>query len=117
MDQNEVIARVIGILTESRNMYEALNQDPEADYETSNAIGTLFNEMFLTVMVPANATPQRAGEMVAQAAVDSTIQIAGAFAFLFSELAAAHDAGRTDITTADLMKEIALRFSDPQPED
>jgi hypothetical protein len=35
----------------------------------------------------------------------------GAFAFLFSELADLHDSGRTDVKTADLLQDLALRMS------
>lgn len=113
MDQNDVILRAIGILTESQNMYDVLNENVDADYETNGAIGHLFNEAFPTVTIPANATPQEAGEAVAKAAVATSIQLVGAFTFLFSELADVHDAGRSDVKTADLLRALALRFSNP----
>ncbi|MDT0467054.1 hypothetical protein [Streptomyces gibsoniae] len=113
MDQTEVVLRVIGILTESQRMYAAVNEDVEADYQTSGAIGELFNEVFPSVAIPVGATPQEAGEAVAHAAVATTIKLTGAFAFLFSELAAVHDDGRSDIKSEDLLRELALRFFNP----
>ncbi|MFC8201343.1 hypothetical protein ACFUTV_39000 [Streptomyces sp. NPDC057298] len=117
MDQNELVLRAIGILTESRPMHAALNEDVDADYETSGAIGELFNGTFPSVAVPAEATAQETGEAVAQAAVTAAVKLVGAFTFLFSELADLHDAGRTDIKTEDLLRELALRFSNPQADD
>lgn len=116
MHQNEVILRAIGILTESRTLHEAMTRDAEADYRLDDSIGTLFNEMLPTVTVPSDATPKQAGDLVAQASVACTVRIMSAFAFLFSELASVHDAGRTDIGTADLLRQIALRLSEEPDE-
>lgn len=114
MDQNEMVLRAIGILTESHNMFAALNEDVDADYETNGVIGHLFNDAFPTITIPGDATPAEAGEAVAKAAVTTSVQLVSAFAFLFSELAEVHDAGRSDIKTADLLRELALRFSNAQ---
>lgn len=117
MDQNEIVLRAIGILTESKDMFDILNQDVDAEYETNGAIGTLFNDVFPDVVLPAEATAQQAGEAVAQAALTSALKLVGAFAFLFSELADVNDAGHGGIKTADLLRELALRFSNPPADD
>lgn len=117
MDQNELILRAIGILTESQNMFAALNKDVDADYEVSGAIGELLNGVFPAVEVPPEATVQEAGQAVAEAAVATAVKLVSAFTFLFAELADAHDSGRSDVKTADLLRELALRFSNPPAED
>jgi hypothetical protein len=116
MDQNEVVLRAIGILTEAQNMFAALNEDPDADYELSPAFATLINEVLPTVLVPEDASPREAAETAAQAVAASALQLVHAFAFLFSELADVHDAGHSDIKSADLLQDLALRFSHP-PQD
>lgn len=117
MDHNEVVLRAIGILTESQSMSATLNEDVDADYKINGAIGQLFNEVLPTVAIPAGATAEEAGTAVAKAAVTTTVQLMSAFAFLFSALADVHDAGRSDIKTADLLRDLALRFSNPPTED
>jgi hypothetical protein len=72
--------------------------------------------MLPTVAIPVEATAPEAGQMVAEAAAMASLNMANAFTFLFSELADVHDAGRSDITTDDLLRKLALRFSSPQPE-
>ncbi|MFI1377269.1 hypothetical protein ACH4UY_35370 [Streptomyces longwoodensis] len=113
MEHNEVILRAIGVLTETQPMLAALNEDVDAKYEADTVIGELVNEMLPTVEVPSTATALEVGQAVADAAAQATISIVGAFAFLFSELATIHDAGRNDITTEELLRELALRFSNP----
>ena len=41
------------------------------------------------------------------------MQLIGAFTYVFAELAEVHDAGRTDITSEELLRELALRMSRP----
>lgn len=112
MEQTEIILRAIGVLTETNDMVRRIAQNENADIDLGeNQLGRLVTEVFPTVEVPGDAGPAEAGQAVADAYLPATISLVGAFAFLFSELADIHDAGRTDITTADLLQDLALRMS------
>ncbi|MCX5554980.1 hypothetical protein [Streptomyces sp. NBC_00038] len=114
MEQTEIILRAIGVLTETnamvRRIAEADNDDAEVE-STETQLGALVTEVFPRVEVPADAGPAEAGQAVADAYLPATISLVGAFAFLFSELADLHDSGRTDVKTADLLQDLALRMS------
>jgi hypothetical protein len=87
-------------------------QDENAEVEsTETQLGALVTEVFPRVEVPGDAGPAEAGQAVADAYLPATISLVGAFAFLFSELADLHDSGRTDVKTADLLQNLALRMS------
>ncbi|MFJ2829550.1 hypothetical protein ACIPC1_18635 [Streptomyces sp. NPDC087263] len=117
MEQTEIILRAIGVLTETNAMVRRIAQsdDDEADdTEVESAetqLGALVTEVFPRVEVPSDAGPAEAGQAVADAYLPATISLVGAFAFLFSELADLHDSGRTDVKTADLLQDLALRMS------
>ncbi|MFE5140492.1 hypothetical protein [Streptomyces fagopyri] len=112
MEQTEIILRAIGVLTETNAMVRRIAQDEDAGPETTETqLGALVTEVFPRVEVPADAGPAEAGQAVADAYLPATISLVGAFAFLFSELADVHDSGQTDIKTADLLQDLALRMS------
>ncbi|MHA5052435.1 hypothetical protein [Streptomyces sp. SD15] len=113
MEQTEIILRAIGVLTETNAMVRRIAQaDDDAEVEsTETQLGALVTEVFPRVEVPADAGPAEAGQAVADAYLPATISLVGAFAFLFSELADLHDSGRTDIKSADLLQDLALRMS------
>ncbi|MCX4977361.1 MULTISPECIES: hypothetical protein [unclassified Streptomyces] len=117
MEQTEIILRAIGVLTETNAMVRRIAQsdDDAADdaevESTETQLGALVTEVFPRVEVPSDAGPAEAGQAVADAYLPATISLVGAFAFLFSELADLHDSGRTDVKTADLLQDLALRMS------
>ncbi|MFI6340562.1 hypothetical protein [Streptomyces sp. NPDC050535] len=117
MEQTEIILRAIGVLTETNAMVRRIAQSDDnaaddAEVEsTETQLGALVTEVFPRVEVPSDAGPAEAGQAVADAYLPATISLVGAFAFLFSELADVHDSGRTDVKTADLLQDLALRMS------
>ncbi|MCX4405292.1 hypothetical protein ACFV8Z_32330 [Streptomyces sp. NPDC059837] len=112
MEQTEIILRAIGVLTETNAMVRRIAQDENAEAESPETqLGALVTEVFPRVEVPGDAGPAEAGQAVADAYLPATISLVGAFAFLFSELADLHDSGRTDVKTADLLQDLALRMS------
>ncbi|MEU4167824.1 hypothetical protein AB0F46_13165 [Streptomyces sp. NPDC026665] len=112
MEQTEIILRAIGVLTETNAMVRRIAQDEEDGVESAeNNLGALVTEVFPRVEVPGDAGPAEAGQAVADAYLPAAISLVGAFAFLFSELADLHDSGRTDVKTADLLQDLALRMS------
>ncbi|MFF6996410.1 hypothetical protein ACFY93_15870 [Streptomyces sp. NPDC008313] len=117
MEHTEIILRAIGVLTETNAMTRRIAREESSDIDTGESqLGSLVTEVFPSVEVPADAGPAEAGQAVADAYLPATISLVGAFAFLFSELAEVHDAGRTDITTAELLQNLALRLSQADEE-
>ncbi|MFJ7997828.1 hypothetical protein ACIQ7D_11875 [Streptomyces sp. NPDC096310] len=133
MEQNEVVLRAIGILTQSAEWIRTARRDaepgeaggaePPAGVEGGGGvesgdsgagqIGSLLAEVFPSFTVSSEATPLEAAHSVTEAALPPIMQLIGAFTFVFTELARVHDAGRTDITSEELLRELALRMSRP----
>ncbi|MFJ2649736.1 hypothetical protein ACIO1C_23815 [Streptomyces sp. NPDC087420] len=132
MEQNEVVLRAIGILTQSAEWIRTTGRHPGGTDGTGTAgaepgaapgrgsgegqIGSLLAEVFPSFAVSSEATPLEAAHAVTEAALPAIMQLIGAFTYVYSELAELHDAGRTDITSEDLLRELALRMSRP-PQD
>jgi hypothetical protein len=139
MEQNEVVLRAIGILTQSAEWIRTggRHADGTSDAEPGEGvgaradtgagagtgrgsgegqIGSLLAEVFPSFAVSSEATPLEAAHAVTEAALPAIMQLIGAFTYVYSELAEVHDAGRTDITSEDLLRDLALRMSRPPHE-
>ncbi|MGW4950658.1 hypothetical protein [Streptomyces parvulus] len=117
MDNGEITQRVIGVLTETAEVRQLLVEDPERDDErikdAADVVSVLAKELLsVEVEVPGDATPQEVAERLAAAMGPSVLRVMAAFTFAFSELAEVHDAGRTDVSSADVLRELALRAED-----
>ncbi|MFJ2670843.1 hypothetical protein [Streptomyces sp. NPDC087525] len=139
MEQSEVVLRAIGILTQSAEWIRTANRDAggETDGHTGGhtgeqagggtgaegsspergsgegQIGSLLAEVFPSFTVSPESTPLEAAHAVTAAALPPMMQLIGAFTYVFAQLAEVHDSGRTDITSEDLLRELALRMSRP----
>ncbi|MFE6158328.1 hypothetical protein ACFQ7F_05330 [Streptomyces sp. NPDC056486] len=112
MEQREIIQRVVGILTEAIEMRRQVRENPEGEVEPSGAVGTMLEEMLPRIEIPADASPIEVAEVVGRELSPVIEQITSAFAFSFAQLAEAHDEGRSDVTSADVLQSIALHFED-----
>lgn len=117
MEQSEVVLRAIGILTQSAEWIRTANRGMDADGGERDSgegqIGSLLAEVFPSFTVSPESTPLEAAHAVTEAALPPMMQLIGAFTFVFTQLAEVHDSGRTDVTSEDLLRELALRMSRP----
>ncbi|MFE2033258.1 hypothetical protein ACFXKS_08190 [Streptomyces scopuliridis] len=121
MEQSEVVLRAIGILTQSAEWIRTANLDTDGDSGMGSGergsgegqIGSLLAEVFPSFTVSPESTPLEAAHAVTAAALPPMMQLIGAFTYVFAQLAEVHDSGRTDITSEDLLRELALRMSRP----
>ncbi|MFE4372537.1 hypothetical protein ACFRMN_30740 [Streptomyces sp. NPDC056835] len=133
MEQSEVVLRAIGILTQSAEWIRTANRDTGRDMDRDmdrdtdgntgaeggergsgeGQIGSLLAEVFPSFTVSPESTPLEAAHAVTAAALPPMMQLIGAFTYVFAQLAEVHDSGRTDITSEDLLRELALRMSRP----
>lgn len=124
MERAEVLKRVIGILTEAQDIRRAVESgrdgdgdgygdadtgsDPDSAAATAGVATTLLNEMLPSISVPADATPQQVAALVAEALGPALHTMVSGFSLAFTSLAIAHDSGRTDITSIEVLQELAL---------
>lgn len=67
------------------------------------------------IQLPADASPREVAEIVTEKLGPAIVHITSALTFAFVQLAEVHDAGRTDVSSADVLRSISLRY-EPRPE-
>ncbi|MGW1641309.1 hypothetical protein [Streptomyces lavendulae] len=114
MERAEVLKRVIGILTEAQDVRRAVESGEDAAGDgpaaTAGVATTLLNEMLPSISVPADASPQQVAALVAQALGPALHTMVSGFSLAFTSLAIAHDNGRTDLTSIEVLQELALEI-------
>lgn len=121
MERAEVLKRVIGILTEAQDIRRAVETEGDAAGDdgyghgdgdggeaTAGVASTLLNEMLPSISVPADATPQQVATAVAEALGPALHTMVSGFSLAFTSLAIAHDGGRTDVSSIEVLQELAL---------
>ncbi|NEB77231.1 hypothetical protein G3I40_18695 [Streptomyces sp. SID14478] len=116
MEQREIVLRAIGVLTETQEMVRRLSDGDRLDSDLTQ-LGRLVSEVFPTIEIPAGSDAEQAAELTIAALMPASVSLVEAFAFLFTQLARVHDEGRTDVNSTELLREIALRMSDPGEEE
>ncbi|MFK0154625.1 hypothetical protein ACIQVK_21440 [Streptomyces sp. NPDC090493] len=102
MDDNDVMLRAIGILTQGKDGLTTIRSEGAAPGGMSDTVAKLVADLFPDRMPSAIST--------------GIAELVVAFVYLHSELAELHDSGRTDITSEELLRKLALEFSTP-PDD
>ncbi|GAA1589213.1 hypothetical protein [Streptomyces globosus] len=110
MERAEILKRVIAILTEVQEIRHAVEagEDPEIPEAESQVVTELLNEMLPSVRVPADAAPKEVVRLVAVSLGPALQSMVAGFSLAFTSLAMAHDNGRTDLTSADVLRTLAL---------
>ncbi|MFF3729797.1 hypothetical protein ACFYXM_05550 [Streptomyces sp. NPDC002476] len=111
MEQSEVVKRVVGILTEAGEIRRLLEEsgdrdDVEAD---STVVTALLNETMPRITIPEDATIEEVATLVGREVGGAVEQLVGAFTLAFAMLAQVHDSGQTDVSSADVLQDLALR--------
>ncbi|MET7362218.1 hypothetical protein ABZS76_27825 [Streptomyces sp. NPDC005562] len=110
MEQREIMQRVVGILTEALEMRRQARENPDGEIENSGAVGAMLEEMLPRIEIPSDATPIEVAAVVGQELGPVIEQITSAFALSFAQLAEVHDEGHTEVSSADVLRSIALHF-------
>ncbi|MFF3013551.1 hypothetical protein [Streptomyces sp. NPDC057939] len=110
MERAEVLKRVIGILTEAQDIRRAVEAGEEDDGPgaTAGVATQLLNEMLPSIKVPADASPQEVARVVAVALGPALHTMVSGFSLAFTSLAIAHDSGRTDVSSIEVLQQLAL---------
>lgn len=111
VEQSEVVKRVVGILTEAGEIRRLLEEDADRDdLETDPGVVTvLLNETMPRIPIPEDASMEEIATLIGSEVGGAVEQLVGAFTLAFAMLAQVHDSGRTDLTSADVLRDLALR--------
>lgn len=80
--------------------------DPDAG---GNMVTTLLNETMPHIAIPSDATVEEMAALVGREVGGAVEQLVGAFTLAFIALAQIHDSGQGDVTSADVLQDLALR--------
>ncbi|MGC5364812.1 hypothetical protein ACPXCE_24605 [Streptomyces sp. DT24] len=119
MEQSEVVKRVIGILTEAGEMHRLLAEDSERDdLETETGVVTaLLDETMPKIAISEDATIEEVAALVGREVGGAVEQLVGAFTLAFTMLAQVHDSGQTDVSSTDVLRDLALRIEETGPDE
>lgn len=119
MEQSEVLKRVIGILTEAGEMQRKAEEDTHGgDLDVGGSIvTTLLNETMPHIAIPGDATVEEMALLVGREVGGAVEQLVGAFTLAFIALAQVHDSGQEDVTSADVLQDLALRAEELSSDD
>lgn len=112
MEQREIMQRVVGILTEALEIRRQVRENPDGQVALTGAISALLAETLPHIQLPADAGGRAAADIVTAELGPAIVSIANCFSFAFVHLAEVHDEGRSDISTADVLRSISLRCAD-----
>lgn len=111
MEQSEVLKRVIGILTEAGEMQRQAEQDMGGDDPDvgGSIVTTLLNETMPHIAISGDASVEEVALLVGREVGGAVEQLVGAFTLAFIALAQVHDSGQEEVTSADVLQDLALR--------
>ena len=117
MDQGEYMQRVVGILTQALEWAHQKENDEhhQGSDEEYQLIGEMLSMPF-SLEIPANAPLQMVIDLVTKKIHESTTGLTTAFIAAFVQLAYYHDTGQTDVSSTDVLRELALRAEEPDVE-
>ncbi|TXS67322.1 hypothetical protein EAO76_31280 [Streptomyces sp. sk2.1] len=106
-----MVKRVVGILTEAGEIRRLLEENADReDLDTDPGVVTvLLNETMPRISVPEDASIDEVATLVGREVGAAVEQLVGAFTLAFAMLAQVHDSGRTDVTSADVLQDLALK--------
>lgn len=111
MNNSEIVQRAVGVLTQGAEWHRLLVEDPDREDISTEAgiVGDLVRDVLRVELdVPADASPQEVCQLLSAELGPAVFRLIGAFSFAFSELAECHDAGRTDVSSADVLRKLSL---------
>jgi hypothetical protein len=108
MTDEEVIARVIAILTKTGEYVGDSTPDDDGEGLLNELVKDLFPR---SVDVADDAAPQDVANAIGEAISGPIFATLGAFAAAFHQLAAEHDRHDPEVTSAQVLQELALRMS------
>ncbi|MFB7867829.1 hypothetical protein [Streptomyces sp. NPDC056069] len=117
MTNADMVKRVIAMLTEARAEMAVLRQDPEHRRASSAPQAHLLDELMrealqVQLLVPSSVASaevaERIATMASRALQPRIVQMVVSFAAAFDRLATAHDEGRIDVSSTDVLRQLAL---------
>ncbi|MFI2039135.1 hypothetical protein ACH470_31490 [Streptomyces bottropensis] len=110
MEQQEVMQRVVGVITEALEKRRLVRESPQSadNVELGSVIGEMLTEMMPRIELPSGSTAHELGEAISREFPPAIEKMAAAFILAAVRLAEVHDEGRSDRSSADVLQALAL---------
>ncbi|MYS23146.1 hypothetical protein GA0115240_14819 [Streptomyces sp. DvalAA-14] len=109
MRDTEFVQRVIGILTEAKELAALPEEAATGPDAASDHVIALLNELLEPIELPLDVPPDELVVALNHQVGGILLKLVGSFSAAFVELAHVHDMGRDDLSSADVLQAIALR--------
>ncbi|CAM5521183.1 hypothetical protein SAVIM338S_03943 [Streptomyces avidinii] len=109
MDQNEVVKKVVAILTEAYDDFRQPDSAETPDAEDTGLIGQFLTEAMPRIELSEDDSLEEIAERVGREIGTAVTQLAAAFASAYIQLALVHDEGDPDVPSAQVLRELAIR--------
>jgi hypothetical protein len=111
MESGEIIQRVVGVLVEAGEYKRSTLEGSDShDDDDAEVIGQLVGDILRVELdVPDGASVQDVCEAIGTTLGPQIYRLLAGFALAFHELADVHDQGQTDVSSADVLRRLALR--------
>jgi hypothetical protein len=106
MEEAEIMQRVVGALT---RMQEWVRDPAAAEADQSGIVSELLMECLSPLRFDRSWSDERLSAELSKQISGSLLQVIASFASAFLQLAEYHDAGDTDVSSADVLRELAVR--------
>ncbi|MFF2996527.1 hypothetical protein ACFVTC_18440 [Streptomyces sp. NPDC057950] len=118
MEHREVMQAVVAVLTEALERRRLIREGREqGDEPTSGMISSLLTDLMPKLAFAPDATIRDVTMAVKREWSPAIEQMAAAFALAFVTLAEAHDDGAAEVSTADILRALALHFEEGDAQD
>lgn len=120
MRDAEMMQRVVGVLTQAGEVTALLKEDIDRDDLRGPhlVMGELIAEVLhVQAEMHGSVTPQDVANKLMELIEPRVAQLTGCFVAAFLRLAEYHEAGRTDVSSADVLRKLALEWEAPDLDD
>ncbi|MEW1633371.1 hypothetical protein AB0469_04805 [Streptomyces sp. NPDC093801] len=109
MDQNEVVKKVVAILTEAYEDFREPGPAAASDTEERDLIGQFLTEAMPKIELSGDDSLEEIAERVGREMGMAVTQLAAAFASAYIQLALVHDDGDPAVPSAQVLRDMAIR--------
>ncbi|MFD7553443.1 hypothetical protein ACFXA3_09155 [Streptomyces sp. NPDC059456] len=109
MDQNKVIKKVVGILTEAYDDFRQPESADAPDTEDPGLIGQFLTEAMPRIELSPDDSLEEIAEQIGREMGKAVTQLAAAFAAAYIQLALVHDEGDPAVPSAEVLRDMAIR--------
>ncbi|MFD5146812.1 hypothetical protein [Streptomyces sp. NPDC058401] len=109
MDQNEVVKKVVAILTEAYDDFRQPDAAAAPEAEDIGLIGQFLTEVMPRIELSRDDSLEEIAEQIGREMGTAVTQLTAAFTAAYIQLALVHDEGDPEVPSAQVLRDMAIR--------